>query len=698
MRIIVFLKTISDPYQFSIFQSVLAPFKENGIEMVVIQSELLDIGALSEEDALRYLQFIDADGILMITAAMVANGDIDSAPLKERIGSLPCVSAGYRLNGIPSILIRNRASMEKIVTHLIVDHSCRRLLYIGGPEYHRDNKTREMAFMTTARRYKETYPEIKTKIVHCDWQEYKVFSFLKEYVNENPTTPPDAIIAANDHMAIGVLRYVRSLKDSPWNRCAVTGFDDIPEAALQIPSLTTVLQPFKKMGELATHMLQELICGSSVPEKVYIDTEVRIRSSCGCETEKSVSDEDKNKAQNRIHRLSLQKFKNDYYVYNVSDFARRLTDTDTYQKLCECLDVFLEYFEIENFYLVSFKRDTQNAKWYTTGKADLMYSRENYTVSYNGGASNRIELKSFFSQKLKSESCIAPLTAEKTRIGFVLYDANEQVQPYLASAVTFIENTMRRIEVLDAEKIRASELEEEVMLRTADLRNANRKLKEEAARRIAVEAEVLRISELERLRFSLDLHDDICQRLAGISMYCQSILKTQTMKRETIEDLSQMLDETLTRTRSYAHDFFPLELDTLGLNEALESLCVSVEKQTGCVCRYEWALPDTIPLSVTQKLNVYRIFQEAMHNVMKHSKATETLLSVTLRENGISVRLSDNGVGMTKKTTKTKGESQKKSGLGLHSMEYRAHQIGADYTFESVPGKGTSVEILIPLE
>ena len=100
-----------------------------------------------------------------------------------------------------------------------------------------------------------------------------------------------------------------------------------------------------------------------------------------------------------------------------------------------------------------------------------------------------------------------------------------------------------------------------------------------------VEGEVLRISEIERQRFSTDLHDDICQRLAGISMLCRSYSKNEEgAKKEEMEELAQLISQTLQTTRQYAHNSYPVELESLGLNRSINNLCNSFENTTGIKC------------------------------------------------------------------------------------------------------------------
>jgi signal transduction histidine kinase len=204
---------------------------------------------------------------------------------------------------------------------------------------------------------------------------------------------------------------------------------------------------------------------------------------------------------------------------------------------------------------------------------------------------------------------------------------------------------------------------------------------------------------MERSRFSADLHDDICQRLAGISMFSKSLAahteentgKPAVPAAPALKELSRLINETLLRTRQYAHDSFPMELDSMGLRKALDTLCLSISKQTHCECLYSWSAGEVSPLNRTQDINVYRIIQEALQNAVKHARANRVTVEVALRDGCFIASVQDNGAGSPALNT------EEREGLGLRSMRYRARQAGAEYVFDSREIGGTLIQIRIPL-
>ena len=235
-------------------------------------------------------------------------------------------------------------------------------------------------------------------------------------------------------------------------------------------------------------------------------------------------------------------------------------------------------------------------------------------------------------------------------------------------------------------------LETEVQKRTAELVLANKKLAEESEKRIKVEAQVLLVGEMERKRFSMDLHDDICQRLAGISMLCSGL----AAENKKLSELSGLIDETLRRTRQYAHESFPVELNSLGLEKSIGTLCDAVQRQTYGKAKvsYSWKVlnkPEPLENEAQIEINIFRIVQEALNNSLRHAKATKIDVGISDEKGYFEVAIKDNGTGNPGICYPSRGNAGVKQGIGLHSMHYRADQIGADFRIASSRESGTSV-------
>jgi signal transduction histidine kinase len=438
------------------------------------------------------------------------------------------------------------------------------------------------------------------------------------------------------------------------------------------------------MGKLAVRTLHDLIRGKEAPRTIFADAKLVIRNSCGCDAK------DLSAAGETLPAERYRAITNQYHLRHLSILGRSLVVINTYEEMIQPLRFFLTYLDVSHFFLIVYERPRPDIG--TGGK--LIYERTPEKDVSHVEAPPEIDTSDFMrrlggggSGGVSPTWCLDHLRSGSEFLGLVIYAGPDMVHPQLYNGLILLANTVKRLFIYGDELERANHLEREVQ--------------EEVRRRMEVEAEVLRISEMERLRFSIDLHDDICQRLAGISMFGKSLAaqKPAGHKAGALTELSELIDETLLRTRQYAHDSFPMELDTLGLKESLDTLCLAVNKQTHCECLYSWTAGNTSPLTKSQDINVYRIIQEALQNAVKHAKANRITVDIGCKDCWFTASVQDNGTGNSRLNAEKPAAPQKsrREGLGLRSMRYRAHQAGAEYVFDSREIGGTLVKIRIPL-
>ena len=205
-----------------------------------------------------------------------------------------------------------------------------------------------------------------------------------------------------------------------------------------------------------------------------------------------------------------------------------------------------------------------------------------------------------------------------------------------------------------------------------------------------LEREILEISNREQRRIGHDLHDGICQQLAGIA-FMTSNLADELEERgagESIEaeKISGLLNKVVTQTRGVAQGLFPVRLESHGLVSALEELAANASELFKINCRFTTHAP---PAEVDNgiALHLYYIVLEAVANASKHGQPRN--IEITLEPMGSRYRLTiqDDGVGFS--------PSEKASGgMGIGIMRYRARVIDATLTLQSAPGSGTAVSCL----
>lgn len=200
--------------------------------------------------------------------------------------------------------------------------------------------------------------------------------------------------------------------------------------------------------------------------------------------------------------------------------------------------------------------------------------------------------------------------------------------------------------------------------------------------------------EEERRRIARELHDDINQRLAlvaieiGNMLSDPSILTEQT--KRTIQSLSQRLVRISDDVRRMAYQFHPSILDDLGLTAALKRMADEWSEKTGIkIVIVQEEMADRLPRDVASCL--YRVSQESLANIVKHSHAVRVELELTCGEQEITLSIYDAGVGFDLKDVQARNP-----GLGLVSMRERVRSVRGRFDIQSEPGRGTHIMVHIP--
>ncbi len=258
------------------------------------------------------------------------------------------------------------------------------------------------------------------------------------------------------------------------------------------------------------------------------------------------------------------------------------------------------------------------------------------------------------------------------------------------------------------EELRRSydELERRVAERTAEIAGANELLKGEVAERRRGEQarqELLRrlvsAQEEERRRISRELHDQMGQQLTALMMGLKTLGAASYGRKPAMDCLRQLQDltEQLTlQAHSLALGLRPPALDDLGLLTALNNYVEEWAKQSKVIVDFHSSGFDAGRIPLVHETTIYRIAQEALTNVVKHSEADQVSFIVERRADEIVTVIEDNGTGFEVETSTL--TSLKEGKLGLLGMHERAHLLGGKIAIESAPGLGTSIFVRIPLE
>ncbi len=231
-------------------------------------------------------------------------------------------------------------------------------------------------------------------------------------------------------------------------------------------------------------------------------------------------------------------------------------------------------------------------------------------------------------------------------------------------------------------------------------KRAEEKLRESEQLLRSLSFQLMTAQENERKRLSRELHDGLGQSLTAIKFKVETYLleARKNLKKpptQPLETVIPVIQESVREIRRIQTNLHPPILDDFGILATLEWLCrefgatypkIRLEKQ--------WLIQeDEVPDSI--KMPIYRILQEALNNISKHSQADLVHLSLQKARNAIELKIQDNGQGFDMKPLFS--EDRGTSGIGLASMRERTEQTGGDFTIESGRTQGTMIRISWPL-
>ncbi len=200
--------------------------------------------------------------------------------------------------------------------------------------------------------------------------------------------------------------------------------------------------------------------------------------------------------------------------------------------------------------------------------------------------------------------------------------------------------------------------------------------------------------EEERLRLARELHDDTIQAIIALKQRVQ--LAEKSVKdhhaRQSLKELEGLAEQTIENLRRLTRALRPIYLEDLGLVTALEMLARETSQNNGLIMDFQKAGQER-RLSHEVELSLYRIAQEALNNVVKHSKASHADLKIAFDTTEIKMEVSDNGNGFP--VPKSPTELAPSGHFGLLGVHERADLIGARLEIESVLGKGTNLRVVL---
>jgi PAS domain S-box-containing protein len=220
----------------------------------------------------------------------------------------------------------------------------------------------------------------------------------------------------------------------------------------------------------------------------------------------------------------------------------------------------------------------------------------------------------------------------------------------------------------------------------------DQKLAQQALEKVS--GQLIEAQEKERSRIARDLHDDICQRLALLSMEIEQVNRTSggsvAATKQNLEHIKRHCSEIAVDVQSLSHQLHSAKLDYLGIVAALRGVCSEFSRQHQVSIEFtDKNVPRHLPKDTS--LCLFRIAQEALQNAVKYSGTNRFVVALWAVEKEVQLVVRDAGAGFDVE------EARKNRGLGLVSMQERIHLVHGRFAVDSKPGKGTRIFAAVPL-
>jgi PAS domain S-box-containing protein len=226
-----------------------------------------------------------------------------------------------------------------------------------------------------------------------------------------------------------------------------------------------------------------------------------------------------------------------------------------------------------------------------------------------------------------------------------------------------------------------------------DNKRSETELKEKNEQLRELSAYLQEIREDERAHIAREIHDELGDRLTGIRLdisWMQSQLARNNLQvTDRFPALIQLVDDTIQTVRKISTELRPSILDDFGLVDALEWQAAEFEKRTGISCTFKSFIKNQ---KNNKKIEVtlFRIFQESLTNILRHSKAKNVRVQLLDEEGMIELNITDDGIGMDLEAVKGKRT------LGLIGMKERVLMVDGEFSVLSETGKGTAITVSVP--
>lgn len=279
----IFAENTANEFQHKMCDGIIREARERGYNVAIFssygsygQSKLFCVGDMQ---LYQLPPYEDLDGVILVLDTM--DNEENMAKVIEVVKSrctCPIVSMRMTIPGVNNILVDNSTCMESIIRHFIEFHKLKRICFMSGPAHHFDAVERLNSFQRLMEEYQ--LPVDDHQIFYGDFWKHRGKAAC-DWFFDSPEKP-EAIICANDYMAVAVASELASRGIRVPDDILVSGYDGLDSSISFSPSITTAVAPFQEMGRNAVALIDEQQTKKMVPQNRFLQSTLRLGESCGC--------------------------------------------------------------------------------------------------------------------------------------------------------------------------------------------------------------------------------------------------------------------------------------------------------------------------------------------------------------------------------------------------------------------------------
>lgn len=279
----VLIELLEGNYQSIVWPGIVETAKENDCNLILFPGKETKKSVrcgYQHEIAYKFITANKLDGLVCTSSVFTNYYGIEGAiEFFQQFEPIPMAHMGMKVEGSIGVAIENKQGICEAVEHLITMHGHSKIAFIQGPMYNNEAQDRYQGYLDTLEKF--NLPFDSDLVVNGDFLVPSGYAAIAELLGKRKVKP-DAIVAANDEMALGVLQAMKERGLHSPKDIAVTGFDAIDQTRYHIPSLTTIKAPLYEQAKLVTQLLINKIKGENVPELVTLPAKLIVRQTCGC--------------------------------------------------------------------------------------------------------------------------------------------------------------------------------------------------------------------------------------------------------------------------------------------------------------------------------------------------------------------------------------------------------------------------------